>query len=123
MVVKVTVKLFANFREAAGRGQVEVEGVADLGSLFNELVRKFGKKFSHQLYSPERELRDSVKILINGKVAEAKELGTALKDGDLVTIFPPVSGGSRMLISRGADVSFGMNPDGDSYALIWWDHA
>ena len=92
--MKVTVKLFANFREAAGTGQVEVEGAADLGALFEALALRFGKKFSHQLYSAEsKELRDYVKVLINDKAAEAKEPKTALRDGDQVTIFPPFSGG------------------------------
>jgi len=93
--VKVVVKLFANFKEAAGSGQVEVEGVADLGALFEELARRFGKKFSRQIYSSGKEPRGYVKVLVNGEVFEAKDSRTALHDGDVVTIFPPVSGGIR----------------------------
>ena len=93
--MKVTVKLFANFREAAGKNLVEVDNAADLGALFEELARRFGKNFSRQLYSSGKELRDSVKVLINGEVTEARKLRTPLKDGDQVTIFPPVSGGVR----------------------------
>ncbi len=93
--MKVTVKLFANFRAAAGSNLVEIEGASDLGSLFEALAKKFGKKLSQQLYADGKELRDSVKVLVNGEVAEAREPGTPLKDGDQVTIFPPVSGGLR----------------------------
>ncbi len=92
----ITVKFFANFREAAGQSQAEVDGVADLGSLFEELSRRFGRKLAHQLYSGEaRELRDSVHVLINGRFVDpAKRPRSPLKSGDVVAIFPPVSGGS-----------------------------
>ncbi len=91
----VTVKFFANFREAAGKSQVEIEGVGDLNSLFGELVHRFGKKLDHQLYSAETKgLRETVNVLVNGRFVDlSKRAKSPLKDGDVVAIFPPVSGG------------------------------
>lgn len=91
----ITVKFFANFREAVGKEREQVEGVKDVASLLDELVRRFGKPLSEELYSPEtRQIRDTVNILVNGRgVSFLDGLGTPLKDGDVVAIFPPVSGG------------------------------
>ncbi len=93
----VTVKLFANFREAAGKDQEIVEGMTDLPSLLDELVRRFGNKFERQLYSPrEHKVRGTVNVMINGiRVDLQRELKTSLKDGDVVAIFPPVAGGGQ----------------------------
>jgi len=93
--VSVTVKFFASFREAAGKEQEKVEGVADVGSLLEELVGRFGEKMLVQLYEPgTRKLRGIVHVLVNGRSINLHEgLKTPLKDGDVVAIFPPVAGG------------------------------
>lgn len=91
----VTVRFFANFREATGKGQDRVEGVKSVSSLIDELVHKFGDKLAEQFYHPgTREFREAVTVLVNGKgLTLPHDIGTPLKDGDVVAIFPPVSGG------------------------------
>jgi molybdopterin synthase sulfur carrier subunit len=91
----IIVKFFASFREAVGRGQEDIEGVKDVASLLDELVHRFGEKLAEHLYhSGTRELRKTVNILVNGRGLNLPyELDTPLKDGDVVAIFPPVSGG------------------------------
>jgi molybdopterin converting factor small subunit len=61
----------------------------------DELVRKFGEKLAEHLYhSGTREIRKTVNILVNGRVLSlSHEPDTLLKDGDIVAIFQPVSGG------------------------------
>ncbi len=89
----VTVKFFANFREAAGVDKAEVKDVKDISSLLNALVARFGAKLNEQLYVGEK-LRETVNILVNGRgVKFEKGTSTKLSDGDVVAIFPPVSGG------------------------------
>lgn len=91
----ITVKFFANFREAVGQGQVEVAAVGDVAALLDELVRRFGEKITGQLYeSGSKKLRETVNVLVNGHgINLLSGIDTKLKDGDVVAIFPPVSGG------------------------------
>lgn len=91
----VTVKFFASFREAVGREQVEVTAVMDVAALLDELVQRFGEKMAEQIYkSGSKKLRETVNILVNGRsINLLSGLDTNLKDGDVVAIFPPVSGG------------------------------
>jgi len=92
------VKFFANFREAVGKEQESVEAVKDVAALLDELVSRFGKRLVEQLYEPgARRLRETVHILINGRAINLLEgLNTPLKDGDVIAIFPPVSGGGSL---------------------------
>lgn len=91
----ITVKFFANFREAAGQERVEVAAVGDVAALLDELVRRFGERIAEQLYeSGSKKLRETVNVLVNGHgINLLSGLDTKLKDGDVVAIFPPVSGG------------------------------
>lgn len=88
-------KFFANFREAVGQERVEVAAVGDVAALLDELVRRFGEKITEQLYGPSsKKLRETVNVLVNGHgINLLSGLDTKLKDGDVVAIFPPVSGG------------------------------
>lgn len=83
----VKVKLFANFREAVGSREIEIEAgsIEELLSLLIERHPKLEEYFS------EDRLKDYVHIMVNGKII--KDLATKLKQDDVVAIFPPVSGG------------------------------
>lgn len=89
----VVVKLFANFRQAAGVDKVEIKGAADVSELLKALRAKFGRSFTKELYEGEKP-RSLVNLMVNGRGVDMKSgLGKKLNDGDTVMIFPPVSGG------------------------------
>ncbi len=90
----ITVRFFANFREAVDKREERVEGANSIASLFKKLTDKFGERLAKELYSENGEFKDAVNILVNGRgVRLPQDLKMKLKDGDVVAIFPPVSGG------------------------------
>lgn len=81
--MKVTVKLFASFREAAGTPQslLEVATGTTVGELWGEVVTAYPRlaPISH-----------SAAFALNGRYSPA---GATVSAGDEVAFLPPVSGG------------------------------
>jgi len=82
--MKVRVQLFAAYREAVGRGEMnlEVEGAFSPLDLWRRLVKE---------HPPLRAFGPSLLVAVNGEYAS---LDRPLKEGDEVAFIPPVSGGS-----------------------------
>ena len=82
----ITVRFFASFREQLGTDseQIEAEGLPDVASVIRMLRARGGvwaNVFSEQ---------QTVMMAVNQDVAEQR---TAIKNGDEVAFFPPVTGG------------------------------
>jgi molybdopterin converting factor small subunit len=73
--------LFAQAREAAGRGSDELAG-ATVGEVLQSARLRYGEAFARVL--------DSSAVWLNG---EAAQLSDAVADVDEVAVLPPVSGG------------------------------
>ncbi len=84
--MKVIVRYFAIYREAAGESQVEmeVEEGSTLGSLLEDIFKKHPKL---------ERWSQSIVCSVNRKYADDD---TVLVDGDEVALLPPVSGGTRL---------------------------
>ncbi|MET1125068.1 MAG: ubiquitin-like small modifier protein 1 [Archaeoglobaceae archaeon] len=82
------VKLFANFREAAGVKEIEIEA-----EKLSELLRKLAETFPKlgDVMFEGGKLREYVNIMVNGRIVRGEDV--ELKDDDEVAIFPPISGG------------------------------
>ena len=92
MMARVKIRMFATVREAAGTAEAELDA-ANLAEVLDRLGRMYGKPFAAILRGfpndPERLV-----VLVNGRNVYGREArATALKEGDEVSIFPPVSGG------------------------------
>jgi len=89
---KVTVKMFATIREAAAASEIEVEA-GSVGEVLTVLKTTFGRRMRAVLDQAEKD-PDRIVILVNGvNVSSGASAGAILRDGDEVSIFPPVSGG------------------------------
>jgi MoaD family protein len=91
-MARVSVKMFATVREAAGTSECVLEA-ADLGELVSKLGRSLGPALSKLLSQLDSDPEGLV-ILINGlNVDRGSRTKMKLRDGDDVAVFPPVSGG------------------------------
>jgi molybdopterin converting factor small subunit len=81
----VTLRLFAQLREAAGTGRVDVDA-GDVAGVLEEAVRRFGPGFAAGLHSAS--------IWVDGEPLEGG-WADPLSPHAEVAVIPPVSGGSR----------------------------
>ena len=96
--MKIRVKGYFNFKKVfrnLGVSEIEISG-GTLSGLFDVLSDRFGEEFTDLSYDPRtKRVRGDIRILLNGRhiVHLPKGLETELKEGDDVTLFPPVAGG------------------------------
>jgi len=91
-MAKVSVRMFATVREAAGRSELKVEA-DDLAHLLRLLGKSRGPRLS-KLLSQLSSGPDRLVVLVNGRnIGRTPHKDVELSDGDEVAIFPPVSGG------------------------------
>ncbi len=93
-MMQTLVKLFAEFREAAGRDKepLELPEGATVSQALEELSRRIPQLY--ELMFDQGKLRDHLHVFLNGRnVVTAGGLGAKLTDGDTLTFFPPVGGG------------------------------
>lgn len=83
-MAKITVRLYATFREAAGESMVSLEA-DNLDGLLEQL-RESSPELAKAI-----AMTSGLVILVNGR--NVREEGKPLSDGDEVAVFPPVSGG------------------------------
>ncbi|MEM3027956.1 MAG: ubiquitin-like small modifier protein 1 [Candidatus Bathyarchaeia archaeon] len=89
------VRVFATLRDLLGTKGIEIkDSVGDVEALINYIADRFQPSFKNALLDEEGRVRKGFSILVNGReITFLKGLGTELKDGDIIAIFPPVAGG------------------------------
>ncbi|MDV3103839.1 MULTISPECIES: ubiquitin-like small modifier protein 1 [Thermococcus] len=88
--MKVTVRYFARYRSLVGKGEEEVE--LPEGATVRDLIEKLRELhpvLKNEVFSEDDSFAD-VNVSRNGRYVGFDEI---LKEGDVVALFPPVSGG------------------------------
>ena len=88
----VRVRLFHELRAAAGNGEITVTA-DDVGELLRTLVERYGESARSVLFDKEGGIRQYAFIYINNTLQKRLDASMPLKDGDVVLVIPPVSGG------------------------------
>ena len=81
--MKIKIKFFASHRELVGSNEIEldIENYMKIGEIFRILKEK---------YPALKEVESTTIIVINHNIAS---MGDSVKKGDVLAMFPPVSGG------------------------------
>ncbi len=90
--MKIKVKFFATFKELFGgeAKEIELESGANIQDLLNLLCDS--RRCRQEIFSPSGRLISYV--LKNGRHIELLDgINTELKEGDVISIIPPVGGG------------------------------
>jgi molybdopterin synthase sulfur carrier subunit len=95
--MNVNIRTTMGLKKAIGQARIQMtvaEGETVAG-LLDLLTTKWGDELASQLFEPGgRVPRSSVMLMVNGRSVQfLNQLDTVLKDGDELTILPPVGGG------------------------------
>ncbi len=90
----VEVKFLARFRDITGERSVNMEYNGNISNLMDKLTEKYGNEFKDALFDKEGNIRDYMKILVNGEdVGASGGLESEVGDNDEVVIFQTIAGG------------------------------
>jgi sulfur-carrier protein len=91
---RIEVKFLTRFLEITGERTTEIDNVNNISDLLDILLEKYGEKFKDLVLDADGNLRDYLKIMINGEdIRDIEGLETPLKDGDQVVMFQTIAGG------------------------------
>ncbi len=96
--MKISVLFFTVLREVTAKKEETIEFSAaenvTIGSVLNLLASRYGKRFSEYVYQPNGAVKGFLQFFVNGQsTAAGAGTETALHEGDVVAIVPPVGGG------------------------------
>lgn len=90
----VEMKFLARFRDITKERSVNIEYSGNVYNLINVLTQKYGNEFKDALFDKEGNLRDYMKILVNGEDLWAiGGIEAEIKDDDEVVFFQTIAGG------------------------------
>jgi molybdopterin synthase sulfur carrier subunit len=94
--MEVEVRYYAVLRELAGKRSERVtlpEG-SSVRDLVGLLVKRYGEGFERYIYDCEGRVRGYLSYMLNGfNINSLDGFETLLRDGDILSLLPPIGGG------------------------------
>jgi molybdopterin synthase sulfur carrier subunit len=94
---KIIIRTFGELRDLVGSRDVEfqVDEGRTIDNVIRLLIKKSGKVVEDWIFDPKtKKLRSYIRVLLNGQNIETLDgMKTKVKDGDVISIFPPAGGG------------------------------
>ncbi len=95
--MRVKVKFFTLFRLEYGLSELNLELPEEditIRDLLKIIDIKTGKNISKKLFTDDKKVKTSAIVLVNGKnIFHIRGLDTNIRDGDVISLFPPGGGG------------------------------
>lgn len=95
--MEIEVKYFTMLREVTGKKREVLafpDKVISLEVIIKMLEEKYGKAFSKYIYNREKQVRNYLVFMLNNtNTLSLDRFETKIKDGDILSIIPPISGG------------------------------
>ena len=94
--MEIEVRLYAMLREIAGMKvlRVSLPPKSSVRDLIDVLLERYGGDFERYIYDGEKRSRRYLSYMLNGiNINSLEKFDTALKDGDVFSLLPPVGGG------------------------------
>jgi MoaD family protein len=88
----VKVRIFHELRSAVGGGEITIDA-KNVGELLRVVGERYGKTPRNVLFDREGHLREYAFVYINNLLQKPVDMPVPLKDGDVILVIPPVSGG------------------------------
>ena len=92
-MASVKVRLFHQLRTAEGKGEVTITA-GTVGELLQALVERYGESARNMLFDAKGNFRDYAFVYINNTLQKPIDMSLPLRDGDVILVIPPVSGGT-----------------------------
>jgi molybdopterin synthase sulfur carrier subunit len=90
----VKIKFLARFKDITGEKELEINYDGEISTLIEILTEKYDKGFKDALFNENGELREYMKILINGEdLRNIDGLKTIVTENDEIVIFQTIAGG------------------------------
>jgi molybdopterin synthase sulfur carrier subunit len=90
----IEVKFLTRFIDITGEKKIQIDDVSNILALTEFLCQKYDDTFKEVLFDDNGNIRDYLKIMINGEDIRDKDgLNTSLKDGDQIVMFQTIAGG------------------------------
>ncbi len=92
MKKRILIKYWGHLSRIAKREEEWIESESDLS--IDALLAKLSEKYEDLFSGPDLDRRLAFLITVNGEFLPSSSIdGILLKDGDVIGLFPPVSGG------------------------------